>query len=107
LDAHARACRARGEDVDGDEQVAVLLRAAEARPGAPAGLLERRHITHDGRRIGTLTRNGGQWMFRFASGIGDAAVQALADQMGELVTEAERVADGASTKKGVRPPRRR
>ncbi len=107
LDAHARTCRARGADVDGDEQVAVLLRAAEARPGAPARISERRHVTHEGRRIGTLTRNGGQWVFRFASGIGDAAVQALADGMGELVAEAERAAAKDAAEKVARLPRRR
>ncbi len=110
LDAHALACRTRGAAVDGDEQVAVLLRAANARGGPPSGDAERRHVAHDGRRIGTLTRNGGQWVFRFASGIGDAAVQALADRMGELVAEAERAAgQGAGTGAGAeaRPSRRR
>lgn len=108
LDNHARACRARGTAVDGDEQVAVLLRAAEARDGAPVKAVARRHVAHCGRRIGTLTRNGSQWVFRFASGIGDAAVQALADRMGELVAEAERAAEKESgAEKEARPPRRR
>jgi len=108
LDAHARACRARGAAVDGDEQVAVLLRAAEARGRTPAGAAKRRHVAHAGRRIGTLTRNGGQWVFRFASDIGDAAVQALADRIGELVAEAERAAEKeSSTEKEARTPRRR
>ncbi len=108
LDNHARACRARGAGVDGDEQVAVLLRAAEARGGAPVEAAERRHVAHGGRRIGTLTRNGSQWVFRFASGIGDAAVRALADRMGELVAEAEHAAEkGPSAEREARPPRRR
>jgi len=106
LDSHACACRARGAVVDGDEQVVVLLRAAEARPGAPAGASERRHVVHAGRRIGTLTRNGGQWVFRFASEIGDAVVQGLADRMGELMAEAERTAGKEVTEKVARPPRR-
>ncbi len=108
LDAHARACRARGAAVDGDEQVAILVRAAEVRGGAPVKAVERRHVAHDGRHMGTLTRSGSQWVFRFASGIGDAAVQALADRMGELVAEAERAAEKApSAEKEARPPRRR
>lgn len=102
LDAYARACRARGAEVDGEEQVSVLLRAAEARSGAPARTSERRHVAHDGRRIGSLTRNGGQWVFRFASEIGDAAVQAVADQMGELVAAAERA---SVTESGAKLPR--
>ena len=108
LDAHARVCRTRGAAVDGDEQVAVLLHAAEARDGTPAEVPERRHVAHAGRRIGTLTRNGGQWVFRFASSIGDAAVHELADRMGELVAEAERAAgQGASAGPQAPPSRRR
>lgn len=107
LDAHGRACRIRGAAVDGDEQVAVLLRAAEARGAMPAAAAERRHVAHDGRRIGTLTRNGGQWVFRFASDIGDATVQALAERMGELVAEAERAPEKASAGREARPSRRR
>ena len=38
--------------------MAVLLHAAEARDGTPAGATERRHVAHAGRRITTLTRNG-------------------------------------------------
>ena len=108
LEIHARACRARGAAVDGDEQVAVLLRAAEARGGPTTRAAERRHVAHDGRRIGTLTRDRGQWVFRFASGIGDATVQALADRMGELVAEAERAPEKeAGAGKEPRPSRRR
>ena len=107
LDTHARDCRTRGVGVDGDEQVAVLLRAAEARPGGPVGASERRNVAHAGRRIGTLTRNGGQWVFRFASELGDAAVHAIADRMGELVTEAERSAGRDGAEKVAQPARRR
>jgi len=46
-------------------------------------------------------------VFRFASKIGDAAVQALADRMGELVAEAERAAGKDVTEKVARPSRRR
>lgn len=113
LDAYDRVCRGRGGSVDGDEQIAVLLRAAEARGGASAGAAERRHVAHAGRHIGTLTRSGSQWVFRFASGIGDEAVQALADRMGELVAEAEHAAGmgtgqgTAGSSKEARPSRRR
>ena len=103
LEVHARACRTRGAAVDGDEQVAVLLRAAEAREGASAEAAERRHVTHNGRRIGTLTRNGGQWVFRFASSIGEAAVQALADRMGDLIADTERLA-GQDASARTEPP---
>lgn len=83
---------------DPDEQIAVLMRAAErrgsrqgaAQPEAP----ERRHIVHEGRRIGTLTRNGGQWVFRFATSLTDDVVQAMADRLPELAA-------------GVQKPRRR
>ena len=108
LDAYSRVCRTRGTAVDGDEQVAVLLRAAEARDGTPTEVPDRRHVAHAGRRIGTLTRNGGQWVFRFASGIADATVHALADRIGELVADAERAAgQGASAGTEAPPPRRR
>ena len=108
LDAYARTCRARGVAIDGEEQVAVLLRAADARSGTPKEIAERRHVAHAGRHIGTLTRNGSQWVFRFASNIGDAAVQALADRIGELVAEAEHAAEkGTSAEQDARRPRRR
>ena len=108
LDTHARTCRARGSAVDGDEQVTVLVRAAEARGGTPAETPDRRHVTHAGRRIGTLTRNGGQWVFRFASGIGDVTIQLIADRMGDLVEEAERaVSNTVGTGTDAQAPRRR
>ncbi len=92
LDAHARA--ARGGGVDPEEQVAVLLRAAERRGGdrltAKPSMPERRHIVHRGRRVGTLTRNGGQWVFRFATSVEERVVQALADRMSDLIEEVEK-----------------
>ncbi len=117
-------------DPDPDEPIDALLRAAENRgwtaPGAsPAGPVlgarpgslppgspapDHRHVVHRGRRIGTLTRNGGpktvkrratgrrrigtltrnggRWVFRFATAIGGDVVRALAERMGELVAEA-------------------
>jgi ParB family chromosome partitioning protein len=44
---------------------------------------------HRGRRVGTLTRNGGQWVFRFATTIGEDMIQALADRIGDLMAEIE------------------
>ncbi|PHK95275.1 chromosome partitioning protein ParB [Pseudoroseomonas rhizosphaerae] len=74
---------------DPDEQIAVLMRAAEGRAARQVAAQptqpERRHIVHEGRRIGTLTRNGGQWVFRFATSLPDETVQAMADRLPELV----------------------
>lgn len=81
--------RSAGAAVDPDEQIAVLMRAAEGREVRPgsnrAALPERRHIVHQGHRIGTLTRNGGQWVFRFATTLSDETVQELADRLPELL----------------------
>lgn len=95
LDAHAAAAAAAGRSPDADEQIELLQRAAEGRGGeAPAPgraqQPDRRHVVHRGRRVGTLTRNGGQWVFRFATAISEEVVQALADRIGELVAEVER-----------------
>ncbi|CAA9225784.1 MAG: Plasmid replication protein RepB [uncultured Craurococcus sp.] len=97
LDAHARASRHGGGGVDPEEQIDVLLRAAEGRggprPAARAPLPDRRHVVHQGRRVGTLTRNGGQWVFRFATSVQDEVVQALADRMGDLIAEIHKGTD--------------
>lgn len=91
LDTHARASASGRDGVDPEEQIDVLLRAAEgrggARPSARAPLPERRHVVHEGRRVGPLTRNGGQWVFRFATSMRDEVVQRLVDQLGDLVAE--------------------
>jgi ParB family transcriptional regulator, chromosome partitioning protein len=77
--------------VDGTEQISILMRAAEGKlpgrlsPRSPVP--ERRHIVHEGRRIGTLTRNGGQWVFRFATSIPDHTVQLLAGRLAAPVTD--------------------
>jgi ParB family chromosome partitioning protein len=90
LDAQARAG---GGEADPEEQIALLMRSAEGREPRPGGnrpsLPERRHIVHEGRRIGTLTRNGGQWVFRFATSLADETVQELADRLPSLL-QAER-----------------
>jgi ParB family chromosome partitioning protein len=97
LDAHARASAPHMGGIDPEEQIDILLRAAEGRGGArpPAGapLPERRHVVHGGRRVGTLTRNGGQWVFRFATSMRDEVVQALVDRIGDLAAEVGK-ADG-------------
>jgi ParB family chromosome partitioning protein len=101
LDAHARASATREGGIDPEGQIDVLMRAAEGRGGgrstARAPLPERRHVVHRGQRVGTLTRNGGQWVFRFATSIGDDVVQALADRIGDLVTEVEDAAKVAGS----------
>jgi ParB family chromosome partitioning protein len=82
------------QDPDPDEQVDMMLRAAEGRetrrnsnrPAPP----DRRHVVHDGQRIGTLTRNGGQWMFRFATSIPEDVVHAIADRLPELMPPGQR-----------------
>ena len=76
------------KDPDPDEQVDAMLRAAEGRDtrrSAARAVPERRHVVHEGQRIGTLTRNGGQWMFRFATSIPEETVQALVDRLPELL----------------------
>jgi ParB family chromosome partitioning protein len=77
--------RLEGSAPDAAAQVDVLLRAAEGREELTSGprkpVTERRHIVHKGRRIGTLTRNGGQWVFRFATSIPDSEVMLLTERL--------------------------
>lgn len=90
LDSQLQAASGDAAGIDPDDQIAVLMRAAEGRASAPAGGAsqpERRHIVHQGRRIGTLTRNGGQWVFRFATALPDAVVQSLADRLPSLLPD--------------------
>lgn len=93
LDGYRRYAADAGSPNDPAAQIDVLIRAAEGRAGGAAGprspVPERRHIVHQGRRIGTLTRNGGQWVFRFATSIPDSEVQALADRLAIPVNEAD------------------
>lgn len=92
LDAQRNAAGGEGA-LDADDQIAVLMRAAEGRGGGNANPApvqpERRHIVHQGRRIGTLTRNGGQWVFRFATALPDGTVQGLADRLPSLLQDVE------------------
>lgn len=76
---------------DPSAQIDILIRAAEGREPSRASprspVPDRRHIVHRGRRIGTLTRNGGQWVFRFATSIPDDEVHALAERLAIPVGE--------------------
>ena len=102
LDSHRRAVAGSGFPSDPAAQIEVLLRTAEGKGGGGAGprspVPDRRHIVHQGRRIGTLTRNGGQWVFRFATSIPDDEVFALAERLAIPVREpdsrSEQLADG-------------
>jgi ParB family chromosome partitioning protein len=73
-------------------QIDVLMRAAEGRvgrTGTRSPVPERRHIVNQGRRIGTLTRNGGQWVFRFATSIPDSEVHTLAERLAIPITKSD------------------
>jgi ParB family chromosome partitioning protein len=91
LDSQIRAAGGDKRGVDPDAQITLLMQASEgrepARADARAPLPERRHIVHEGRRIGTLTRNGGQWVFRFATSLPDAVVLSLTERLPALVAE--------------------
>ncbi|KAA2212084.1 ParB/RepB/Spo0J family partition protein [Pseudoroseomonas oryzae] len=90
LDRQAQAAGPEEGGVDPDEQIALLMRVAEGR-GVPSpgqsGNPKRRHVVHQGQRIGTLTRNGGQWVFRFATSLPDGTVQRLADRLPSLLQD--------------------
>ena len=68
-------------NADPDAQIDTLMRAAEGRGGdrpvTREPIVDRRHVVHRGRRVGTLTRNGGQWVFRFATTIGRTSSRLL------------------------------
>jgi ParB family transcriptional regulator, chromosome partitioning protein len=93
LDDYRRSVTEAGSPADPIAQIDVLVRAAEGRAGRASGVRspvpDRRHIVHQGRRIGTLTRNGGQWVFRFATSIPDTEVQALAERLAVPLCEGE------------------
>jgi len=96
LDSQLAACEARGSKPSSDDQVEAAIRAAEGR-----GLLrnaddavaaipsDKRVIVHRGRRVGTLIRNGGQWVVRFASTTDDRMVLAIAERMPDLMEQIE------------------
>jgi ParB family transcriptional regulator, chromosome partitioning protein len=91
LDTHQQIITETGSATDPANQIEVLIRAAEGRGGGRtsprAPVPERRHIVHQGRRIGTLTRSGGQWVFRFATSIPDSEVHLLAERLAVPIGE--------------------
>ncbi|MBV8522010.1 MAG: ParB/RepB/Spo0J family partition protein [Acetobacteraceae bacterium] len=93
LDDYRQSAANSGWPEDPGVQIDVLIRAAEGRGANRAGprspVPDRRHVVYQGRRIGTLTRNGGQWVFRFATSIPDSEVQALVERLAIPLGEAE------------------
>jgi ParB family transcriptional regulator, chromosome partitioning protein len=93
LDAHQRTITEDGSATDSADQIEILIRTAEGRGGGRASLRspvpERRHIVHQGRRIGTLTRSGGQWIFRFATSIPENEVYLLAERLAVPIGESQ------------------
>jgi ParB family chromosome partitioning protein len=97
LDAHRQTANKGGSLEDPIGQIDALIRAAEGReeerPGTRHPIPERRHIVDRGRRVGTLTRNGGQWVFRFATSIPDNEVQQLAERLAQPITRPDHSVD--------------
>jgi ParB family chromosome partitioning protein len=98
LDAHSRTSQDTGAFDYPVRQIEVLIDAAAGRTGTRAGarspVPDRRHIVHQGRRVGTLTRNGRQWVFRFATSISDSEVRLLAERLAPPVSDDEDVGEG-------------
>jgi ParB family chromosome partitioning protein len=96
LDSQLSNLEARGLRPSPEDQVEVAIRTAEGRslPRASEDITaaipnDKRVIVHRGRRVGTLIRNGGQWVVRFASTIDDAMVLAIADRLSSLMEQIE------------------
>ncbi|ACB97416.1 ParB/RepB/Spo0J family partition protein [Beijerinckia indica] len=91
LDTYQQTVSRAETESDPAAQIDVLLQAADSRGGGREGsrspVPERRSIVHQGRRIGTLTRNGGQWVFRFATSIPDSEVLLLAERLALPVSD--------------------
>lgn len=85
-----------GVSNDAAAQIEMLMRCVDGKPtgnvSTRSPIPERRHIVHHGRRIGTLTRNGGQWIFRFSTSLPDIEIQGLADRLAVPLTETSGVA---------------
>lgn len=94
-----------GSSSDPTAQIDILIRAAEGkdtgRASSRAPVPDRRHIVHQGRRIGTLTRNGGQWIFRFATSVPEDEVHALVERLAAPLGASTGTSDAAmpSTKR--------
>jgi ParB family chromosome partitioning protein len=103
LDAHRQSADQDGSIEDPVAQIEVLMRAAEGREEERTGkrhpIPERRHIVDRGRRIGTLTRNGGQWVFRFATSIPDNEVQQLAERLAKPIVRPDDTVDDVAEEK--------
>jgi ParB family transcriptional regulator, chromosome partitioning protein len=96
LDNQLAAAEARGIRPSPEDQVEAAIRAAEGRSlprssdDAVAAIPnDKRVIVHRGRRVGTLIRNGGQWVIRFASTTDDRVVLAIAERISELMEQIE------------------
>jgi ParB family chromosome partitioning protein len=96
LDSLERAAESRGVRPSSDDQIEAAIRAAEGR-SLPRGSDEaaatipndKRVIVHRGRRVGTLIRNGGQWVVRFAATTDDRMVLAIAERLSVLMEQIE------------------
>lgn len=96
LDRHAAAA-ARNGAADPTQQIEIAIRAAEGRRGTNVSRpedegeqeAERRPIIHRGRRLGTLTRSGGQWVIRFAASAPEGLARRVADRIADIAEEAE------------------
>ena len=67
---------------EGGGEVDAVIRAAEGKaPAKPSGKDAPAHVLHDGRRIGSLARNGKHWVFRFATTMTDKEVESLVDRL--------------------------
>jgi ParB family transcriptional regulator, chromosome partitioning protein len=97
LDRYDAVVAARGGTVDPTQQVDIAIRAGEGRGGARSQggeehedrASEKRPIIHKGRRLGTLTRSGGQWVIRFAASAPEDLARRVADRIAEIAEEAD------------------
>jgi ParB family transcriptional regulator, chromosome partitioning protein len=96
LDSQLAAAEVRGGRPSPDDQVEAAIRAAEGRSlprsaddAVTAIPNDKRVIIHRGRRVGTLIRNGGQWVVRFAANTDDRMVLAIAERLSELMEQIE------------------
>jgi len=97
LDNQAVAAESRGARTSPDDQVEAAIRAAEGRSlprgsddAAAAIPNDKRVIVHRGRRVGTLLRNGGQWVVRFAATTDERMVMAIAERLSGLMDQIEK-----------------
>ncbi len=97
LDRYDAVVAARGGAVDPAQQIEIAIKAGEGRAGARGRgaeeeddrALEKRPIIHRGRRLGTLTRSGGQWVIRFAASAPEDLARRVADRVSEIADEAD------------------